>query len=472
MSLVTFKNGIHPFDGKSFSKDCAIQNLDLDGDFVFPMSQHIGAPARPVVAVGDHVFAGQKVGEAGGFVSANIISSVSGTVKAVGQHMTNGGAPVLCVTVESDGKFELLEGLGKERSYKHFTSKEIVDIVREAGIVGVGGAGFPTSVKLGPKNPDAIDYFICNGSECEPYITSDYRLILEEAERIIGGLKICLKLFPKAKGVIAIEDNKPDAIAHMEEMTKNEPNIEVVSLKTKYPAGGERMLIQAVTGRAINSQMLPADAGVVVDNVATLAAIYDAVKFNLPMMQKVITVSGDAVVNPSNFRVRLGSSYKRLLEAAGGTKGTVEKYINGGPMMGMALFDLDVPVTKPSSALLAMSYDPVAHSETTHCIRCGRCILACPEFMIPPLMYQAGKTKDIEEFARLSGMECIECGCCAYVCPAKRPLTQRFKEMKRLVAADRRAKAQAAAEAEAKRKASELAEAREAAEKVGKKGEN
>ena len=277
MGVTTFKGGVHPYDGKDLAKDQAIVELKPQGLMVYPLSQHIGAPAKPVVAKGDRVLVGQKIAEAGGFISAPVICSVSGTVKSIEKKLTAGGAMVDAIVVENDQQYEAIEGFGQARDYTKLTRDEIVNIVKEAGIVGLGGAGFPTSVKLAPKNIDKIDYFLVNGAECEPYLTSDYRIMLEEPEKIIGGLKVILSIFPNAKGVIGIEDNKPEAVRTMTEAAKGESNIEVVSLKTKYPQGGERQLIYAITGRKINSGMLPAAAGCVVDIAATMLAIYEAV---------------------------------------------------------------------------------------------------------------------------------------------------------------------------------------------------
>ena len=475
MKLFTFKGGAHPEEGKALSEGCAIEALSFSGDFVFPMSQHIGAPAKPVVEKGDRVLCGQKLGEAGGFISADVLSSVSGTVKAVEPRMQTSGFPVLSVVVENDGLYETLPGIGTRRDYHTLSKDEIRQAVRDAGIVGMGGAGFPTAVKLAPKNDLAIDYFIANGSECEPFLTSDYRMMLEEAERIVGGLEICLSLFPNAKGVIAIEDNKPEAIAHMRDAVKHHERIEVAQLKTKYPEGGERQLINAVTGRYITSSMLPADAGCIVDNVATLAAIYDAVEKSTPLMEKVITITGDAVARPANVKIRLGASYKAVLEAVGGFRTEQPgKVLCGGPMMGQALFELDCPVTKPSSALCAFVHDEVAENPTTACIRCGRCVEACPEFLVPPMMLKAAVHGDLERFEELNGMECMECGSCSYVCPARRPLTQAFKQARRMVMADRKIKAaeeklrkehEAAAKEEAEKHADTIAQARAARDK-------
>lgn len=440
MGVSTFKGGVHPYDGKEIAKDHPIVELRPEGLMVFPLSQHIGAPAKPIVAKGDHVLAGQKIAEAGGFISACVVSSVSGTVKSIEKRLTAGGAMMDAVVIENDQKYEAVEGFGTKRDYTKLTREEIVQIVKDAGIVGLGGAGFPTSVKLFPKDVQKIDYFLVNGAECEPYLTSDYRDMMETPEKIIGGLKVVLSILPNAKGRICIEDNKPDAIQKLTELVRNEKNIEVLALKTKYPQGGERQLIYAVTGRKINSSMLPADAGVIVDNADTMVAIYEAVCESMPLVRKILTVTGDAVVNPGNFKVPLGTNYAEVIKAAGGFKADPEKIISGGPMMGIPLFKLDIPVAKNSSSILAFLKDPVSSEPTTACINCGRCVEACPENLVPTMMMKAALKKDTAAFERLYGMECIECGCCAYACPAKRPLTQGFKEMKRRVNAERRAK--------------------------------
>lgn len=438
MGLATFKGGIHPYEGKELSESKPVSVLQPKGEMVFPLSQHIGAPAKPLVAKGDHVLVGQKIGEPGGFISACVISSVSGTVKALEPRMVANGAMVPSVIVENDGKYETVEGFGGERDPKTLSKEEIRNIVKEAGIVGLGGAGFPTHVKLTPKDESAIDTIIVNGAECEPYLTSDYRMMLEEPERIIKGLNVILQLFDNAKGVIGIENNKPEAIKKMTELVKDEPRITVCPLLTKYPQGGERSLIYAVTGRKINSSMLPADAGCIVDNVDTVISIYNAVCKTTPLIRRIITVTGDAIANPQNFSVRTGTSYKELLEASGGFKTEPEKVISGGPMMGQALFNLEIPVTKTSSALTCMTKDEVAVHAPSACIRCGRCVSVCPSHVVPQMMMDAAERSDIDRFTALNGMECCECGCCTYVCPAKRPLTQAFKEMRKVVAASRK----------------------------------
>lgn len=440
MGLATFKGGVHPYEGKELSENKPVQELEPKGLLVYPMSQHIGAPAKPLVSVGDRVLAGQKIGEAGGFISAHVIASVSGTVKAIEPRRTANGAMVLSVVVENDGMYETVAHVGEDRDPSLLSKDEIRSIVKEAGIVGLGGAGFPTHVKLTPKDDSKIDYILVNGAECEPYLTSDYRMMLEEPEKIVGGLKVILQLFENAKGVIGIEDNKPEAIKKLTELVKDEPRISVCPLKTKYPQGGERSLIYAVTGRKVNSSMLPADAGCIVDNVDTVISIYMAVCKQTPLMRKIITVTGDAVKEPRNFKVKLGTNYQELLEAAGGFQSEPEKILSGGPMMGQALFTLDIPVSKTSSALTCFTKDQVAQYEPTPCIRCGRCVSVCPSNIIPVMMMQAALRNDCEAFEKLNGMECVECGSCTYICPARRPLTQAFKEMRKTVAANRRKK--------------------------------
>lgn len=438
MSEGTFRGGVHPYEGKELSCDLPIKMVTPKGDMVFPMSQHIGAPATPIVEKGQQVLVGQKIGEASGFISANICSSVSGTVKAVEPRMLLNGSTAMCVVIENDGNYAGIEGLGEDRDYTKLTNDEIREIVKEAGIVGMGGAGFPTNVKLTPKEPDKIEYVLVNGAECEPYLTSDYRQMLECSEEIVGGLKVILKLFDKAKGLICIEDNKPEAIAKMQAAVANESRIEVKVLKTKYPQGGERTLISAATGRKIYSAKLPSDAGCIVDNIATVIAIYRAVCKQTPLITRVMTLTGDAFNKPINVNVRLGCNHAELVAEGEGFKQDPAKIISGGPMMGFAMFDLNVPVTKTSSSILAMTRDEVAENEPSPCIRCGRCVTACPGNLVPQKMAVAAMNNNYDEFVRLSGMECYECGSCTYACPAKRPLTQTFKQARQYVMAQRK----------------------------------
>lgn len=442
MLRFTFRGGIHPDDGKALSKDKPIREVLPKGELVYPLSQHIGAPAKAIVAKGDHVLAGQKIAEAGGFVSANIFASVSGTVKAIEARLGVAGGMQESIVIENDGLYEEVE-FSPERKLADISGKEIIEIIKEAGIVGMGGAGFPTHVKYMPKDPSAIDHIIVNCAECEPYLTSDYRRMMEEPEKIVGGLQAAMKIFDgRAKGVLAVEDNKKDAAAKLREAAKGIPDIEVVELKTKYPQGAERQLIFAVTGRQINSSMLPADAGCVVNNCDTIHAIYEAVHFGRPVMKKVMTITGNAIKEPQNLRVRTGTNFRELIEEAGGFTSEPEKIIAGGPMMGISLISLDVPVVKTSSAILCMTKDEVAACEETACINCGRCVSVCPGRIIPAKLADYAKRHDKESFEKANGMECCECGCCSYICPAKRPLTQYIKSMRKIVLADRKKAAQ------------------------------
>lgn len=431
MAKFTFVGGIHPYDGKELSKNKPIQDILPKGELVYPLSQHIGAPAKAIVAKGDRVLAGQKIAEGGGFVSAPIYASVSGMVKAIEPRRVVTGDLVMSIIVENDGLYEEVE-FYPVAPLEKLSKEEIIDIIKEAGIVGMGGAGFPTHVKLSPKEPEKIEYVIANCAECEPYLTSDYRRMMEEPEKLIGGLKIILKLFDHAQGILAVEDNKPDCIALLRDLTKNESRISVKALKTKYPQGGERQLIYATTGRKINSAMLPADVGCVVNNVDTMVAVYKAVMEGKPLMERIVTVTGDAMNTPGNFRVKIGMSYQDILEAAGGFSKNPEKIICGGPMMGFGMFDLNVPATKTSTALLAFLKDDVSEMEPGPCINCGRCVEVCPGRVIPSRLADYAEHFDEEAFVENHGMECCECGCCSYVCPAKRPLTQEIKSMRKI----------------------------------------
>ena len=422
MGLLTFKGGIHPFDGKELSKEQPIEVYLPKGTMAYPLSQHIGAPAKPVVKKGDRVLKGQVIAEAGGFVSAPIHASVSGTVKGMEPRLTATGTMANAIIVENDQQYEEVE-YQPVTSLGELTKEEILKRIQ---------------VKLAPKNPESIEYILVNGAECEPYLTSDYRRLLEEGEQVVEGLKVMLALFDNAKGYICIEDNKPDCIRKMEELVKDIPRIEVKALMTKYPQGGERALIYATTGREINSSMLPADVGCVVDNVDTVTAIYKAVMLGRPVIDRIVTVTGDAVAQPKNFLVSTGTNMNELVEAAGGFKGQPEKIISGGPMMGFSMYGLDIPCTKTSSAILSFLRDEVSHVQETACINCGRCVSVCPGHVIPARLATFAQHGDMEKFQEFDGMECCECGCCSYICPAKRPLTQSIKSMRKMVLASRK----------------------------------
>ena len=439
MAKFTFTGGIHPYDGKDLSKDKPIREYKPKGDLVFPLSQHIGAPAKPIVNIGDKVLRGQMIAEAGGFVSAPVHSSVSGTVKAIEKRRVVTGDLIDSIIIENDNEYSEID-YPKAKDLSDMTKEEIVACVKDAGVVGMGGAGFPTHVKLSPKEPDKIDYCIVNGAECEPYLTSDYRRMLEEPEKVVSGLKCMLKLFDNAKGIIAIEDNKKDCIEKIKGLVANDPDISVKALKTKYPQGAERQLIYASTGRAINSDMLPADAGCIVDNIDTVVAIHNAVINRMPLMERIVTVTGDAITDPCNFKVYIGTNYHELIDEAGGFKEEPVKIVSGGPMMGFGIFNLDLPTTKTASALLCLTKDDVSEITPSACINCGRCIEVCPGRVAPKMLAECAEHFDEDKFVRLGGMECCECGCCSYVCPARRGLTQSIKSMRKIILGKRKKK--------------------------------
>ncbi|MCR4676391.1 MAG: electron transport complex subunit RsxC [Sphaerochaetaceae bacterium] len=446
---VTFRGGTHPKGCKSLSCNEPLRRFETKGEIVLPLVHGIGRPAKPVVKKGDPVLVGQIIAEAEGFVSANVACSCSGTVKAVEKRRTISGALLECVVVDNDGLYTKAEGIGVKQDISSISGEEIIERVKHAGIIGLGGAGFPTHIKLAPKDPSAIKYVIVNGAECEPYITCNDQLMQSESEGILRGLEIILKLFPNAEGVVVIEDNKPKAIEAMRKALSargSEGRMRIQPAVTKYPQGGERSLIQAIAGMDYPVAKLPADAGCVVQNVGTVYAIWRAVEYNETLYSHVLTVTGDAVSKPANFFVPDGTLVSELIEACGGIKEGVElkKAISGGPMMGFAMSSIDVPVVKTTNAITLLPEDPVekAEAQMTNCLHCGRCSTVCPQGLVPQLMADAIATGDLERYEKkLYGLECISCGSCTFVCPAKRPLTQMFKMKKTEILAAKRAQA-------------------------------
>ena len=444
MSRDTFRGGVHPNDQKALSRDKELRIYEATGDMVFPLSQHIGKPAKAVVKKNDEVLAGQIIAEADGFVSANIVSSCSGKVKAIEKRRTLSGTMAECIVIENDGEFRGVKEAYTAEDVSALTDDEILGRIKDAGIVGLGGAGFPTHVKLKPRDPSAIRYIIANGAECEPYITCNDQLMRSEADAIIDGLAIMLRLFPNAEGVIGIEKNKPEAIEAMTKAAAGKERIRVLPLKTKYPQGGERNLISVIAGVDFPANQLPADVGCIVENVGTIYAIERAVRYNEPLMRHGITVSGDAVKEPANFDVRIGTSFFELVEACGGIKDGMElkKALAGGPMMGIAMSTLDCPVQKTSNALTLLTTDEnvLAQEQMTACLRCGRCATVCPVGLTPQLMAFAIEKNDMERYEKkLYGLECVACGSCSFTCPARRPLMQMFKQTKAEILAQKRA---------------------------------
>ena len=431
----TFRGGVHPEGHKELSRESRLRLFDPKGEMVFPLSQHIGKPAKPVVKKNDEVKTGQLLAEADGFVSAPIHSSCSGKVKAIEKRRVLGGGMAECIVIDNDGLFTPFADYTQKQDPDTLSNHDILQRIQEAGVVGLGGAGFPTCVKLQPKNPDAIEYVIANGAECEPYLTCNDQLMRIHSDAIVEGLELVLRLFPKAVGVICIEDNKPEALTAMRRAAAEKSRISVREMVTKYPQGGERSLIQAVAGVDFPTSKLPADVGCVVQNVGTLYAVQRAVLYNEPLFSQCFTLTGEAAANPGNYMVRVGTSYAELLEASGGVKeGTeIRKALSGGPMMGITLGSLDIPIQKQNNGLTLLAEDPVEAAEElmTSCLRCGRCTTVCPMGLTPQLMADAAIAGDYERYEKkLYGMDCIQCGSCSFACPAKRPLTPVFKQAK------------------------------------------
>lgn len=427
--MKTFFGGIHPKSNKAASH-LPITTLLPPEELTIPVTQHIGAPAVPSVKPGDTVLMGQKIADAQGFVSANIHSPVSGIVKSIEKRLHPNGLPTECIIITNDFKNapapELME---PKRDYKSLCPDEIISCIRDAGIVGVGGATFPTHVKLSPPQDAKIDYIILNGAECEPYLTSDHRTMLENSREIITGLAIIMKIFNLKEGYIGIENNKHDAIEKLKSEAEQftDGKIHIVSLKTKYPQGSEKQLIYAVTKRKIKSGQLPWQIGCIVSNVETARLIKRAVVNRIPLIKRIVTVGGDAVKKPGNFYVPIGTSFAHILENAGGFSKYVNKVIMGGPMMGMAVPNTSVPVIKGTSGILAFGEELAKLDEAGPCLNCGKCVFACPMNLQPNLLDKMSKLNDFDSLEKLHIFDCLECGSCAYVCPSKRRQVQEIK---------------------------------------------
>ena len=424
-----YYGGVHPAERKEFTEGMALQRFPDPEEVVIPLSMHAGAPANPVVQVGDTVKVGQKIGEAAAFISSPIHSSVSGTVVAIENrgHATRGEC--LSVVIRSDGKNTLDDSVQPHKDLDSLTPDEIVEIVKEAGIVGMGGAGFPTSVKLKPAKP--VDTILLNGCECEPLLTADHRVLLEFADDVVFGLQAIIKAVGAEKGLIVIEDNKPDAIELMKEKTAGYSNLDVVVAKTKYPQGAEKMLIKRVTGRKVPSGGLPADVGCVVSNISTTKAISDAIQKGMPLVERVVTVTGERLKNPGNFIVKIGTNTKDLVDYCGGVTGDDEvTFKAGGPMMGFVLSDLNVPIMKGSNGIIAVDTD---HTAEQPCIKCGRCMDVCPMELSPLYFAKFADEENWQGMKDKNVMDCIECRCCEYICSSKIPLVTKIKAGKNAV---------------------------------------
>ena len=427
--LAGYYGGVHPSERKELSEHIPLKRFPDPETVVISMSQHLGAPATPVVQVGDTVKVGQKIADASAFISAPVHSSVSGTVVAIEPRMhATRGSEVMAVVIQSDGKNTLHESVQPHKDLDSLTPDEIIEIVRDAGIVGMGGAGFPTCVKLKPAKP--VDTILLNGCECEPLLTADHRVLLEFADDVIFGLKAILKTTGAEKGLIVIEDNKQDAIELLQAKTADVENIEVVVAKTKYPQGAEKTLIKRVMGRQVPRGGLPADVGVVVDNISTVKAIADAIRTGMPLIERVVTVTGEHISQPGNFIVKIGTNVKDLIDYCGGIKGDDVTIKMGGPMMGFALSTVDVPIMKGSNGIIAIDTD---HTVAQECIKCGRCVDVCPMELSPLYFAKYADEENWQGMKDRNVMDCVECRCCEYICSSKIPIVSKIKAGKNAI---------------------------------------
>ena len=451
--MKTFRiGGVHPHDNKEFSSHKAITAVPLPKKAIIPLVQHIGAPAKPVVQKGDAVKVGQLLAEAGGFVSAPIHSPVSGKVAKIDTAVDAWGMKMqaIYIDVEGDEWMPEIDRTDIIVPFSNLDSKEIIDKIKNAGIVGLGGACFPTHVKLMPPPGKKAEVLIVNGVECEPYLTCDHQLMLERGEQIMIGIELVMKALGINRAIIGIENNKPDAIAHMQKLAAEVPGVEVQPLKLRYPQGGEKQLIDACIGRQVPSGALPIEVGAVVDNVATLFAVYEAVQKNKPLISRVMTVTGKDVKNPGNYEVRFGTPLADVLEMAGGVPESTGKIIGGGPMMGRAMQNIDMPCNKRMSGALLITEAESKRVDPSPCIRCAKCVSACPMGLEPYLLAKLSAAQNWEAMEKLNIMDCIDCGCCLFTCPSHRPLLDYIRLGKGKVGGIIRARQMAAQAAAAK----------------------
>ncbi len=427
MKLSSFKHGSHPAEFKELAESRELEKLPVPEEVFIPLNQHIGAPCKPVVKRGDEVKTGQLIAESTGFVSSNIHSSITGKVKKIGDFPHPNGTKGKMIHIVAEGEEEFVDSHESDQSWDQMEPNELRNIISKAGIVGLGGAAFPTNVKVTPPKDKPIDTFIINGCECEPYLTADHRMMVEQADKMITGMQILMKILNVQKAYIGIENNKPDAIGIMETATENLPDISVTPVKVKYPQGAEKMLIKAVCDREVPAGGLPMDVGCVVNNVGTAIAVTEAVVEKKALYERVVTVTGDGVKNPKNLIARIGTPFSKLIEFCGGLEQDTKKVLMGGPMMGVAQYSLNVPVIKATSGILCLRAQSVPHNEEYTCISCGRCVNVCPMFLTPTRIARAVTAGKYDMADELGIMNCIECGCCAFECPSNIPLVQRIR---------------------------------------------
>jgi len=435
MKKYTFRGGIHLDGHKDMTNSLATIPAHVPDKVYIPLSQHIGAPCVPLVIVGEEVKKGQLIGEGKGFVTSPIHASVSGTVVAMEVMEHPSGSFVPCIVIENDRKEEWAKTVKPAVNPEDLTPEEIRKIIYDAGIVGMGGATFPSHVKYSPVEGKRIDTVILNGIECEPYLTSDHRLMLERPERIVAGLHYIMKGIGCNSGIIAIEDNKMDAVQLLKMATASRPNIRIMILEEKYPQGSEKQLIHACTGKQVPVGDLPLSVGVIVNNVGTAAAIADAIEHGIPLIERYITVSGSGITQPANYLARIGTLFRDLIDQSGGYSGDTEKIISGGPMMGKAVFSDQLPVVKGSSGILVIRKSMAPEATEFACVRCAKCIDVCPAILEPTSLVKMAKRNAWEETDKNHVMSCIECGSCVYICPAKIPLIQYIRRAKQAVLA-------------------------------------
>ncbi len=427
MKLKSFKKGVHPEEFKNYTEHKSLERLPLPEQVFIPLNQHIGAPAKPVVEKGQAVKTGEVIGASAGFVSSRVHASISGTVKAIDTFPHPLGVNSLMIHIVGDGNDEWVDTVTEESDWEQLSEEEIISRIQDAGIVGMGGAAFPSHVKLTPPKDKNIDTFVLNGCECEPYLTADHRMMVEQTQDVVSGTRILMKALGVSKAVIGIESNKPDAIEAMRKEVASFNNIEVIPLKVKYPQGAEKMLIKATIDRDVPAGGLPLDVGVVVNNVGTAIAVAEAVTRKKPLVERVVSITGDGIKEPKNVIARIGAPFQNLIDFCGGLSEKTAKVIMGGPMMGLTQHTLKVPVVKATSGILCLTEFSIIKNKEYPCIQCGTCIGVCSMSLLPTRLARFAQVENWQMAEELGILSCVECGSCAFVCPSQIPLVQQIR---------------------------------------------